>query len=167
MIRNWVNPSMFRVLDAKRGPRTMNLSYRFFYRVEPSASALWLQVCFSWCRCVDAFVRDWSGKDNWISFPVGLVPVAQDIFECDLAYYVVCLMWHILCLIWHIVVVFVSLIWHIFQPDMAYLCAWCGLFLSVIRCVSSHFGVGSFWACNTTFSILLCADMLLSASLLH
>ena len=41
--------------------------------------------------------------------------------ECDLAYYVVCLMWHILCLISHIVVVFVSLIWHIFQPDLAYL----------------------------------------------
>ena len=33
----------------------------------------------------DAFVRDWSGKDNWIFFPVCLVVVAR--FEPDLALY--------------------------------------------------------------------------------
>lgn len=139
MIRNWswVNPSVFRVLDAKRGPRTMNLSYRFYYRAEPSASAFWLQVC---CRCVDAFLRDWSGKDKWISFPVGLVEVVQDIFG----------VWFgILCCVPY-VAYFVSDLAYcscVCEPDLAYFSSWFGFFSSLIWLIFERDSVcfKSFW----------------------
>ena len=70
-----VNPYVFRVVEAKWGPRT-NLNrftsyYRAFSFCVLTPSLLLLVVGVS-----DAFVRDWSGKDNWIFFPLGLVVVA-------------------------------------------------------------------------------------------
>ena len=70
-----VNPYLFRVVEAKWGPRT-NLNrftsyYRAFSFCVLTPSLLLLVVGVS-----DAFVRDWSGKDNWIFFPVCLVVVA-------------------------------------------------------------------------------------------
>ena len=72
-----VNPYVFLVVEAKWGPRTNLNRFTSYYRVfsfrvlTPTGSLLLLVVGVS-----DAFVRDWSGKDNWIFFPVCLVVVA-------------------------------------------------------------------------------------------
>ena len=79
-----VNPYVFRVVEAKWGPRTNLNRFTSYYRAFSfrvlTPSLLLLVVGVS-----DAFVRDWSGKDNWIFFPVCLVVVAW--FEPDLALY--------------------------------------------------------------------------------
>ena len=70
-----VNPYVFRVVEAKWGPRTNLNRFTSYYRAFSfrvlTPSLLLLVVGVS-----DAFVRDWSGKDNWIYFPVCLVVVA-------------------------------------------------------------------------------------------
>ena len=70
-----VNPYVFRVVEAKWGPRTKLNRFTSYYRAFSfrvlTPSLLLLVVGVS-----DAFVRDWSGKDNWIFFPVCLVVVA-------------------------------------------------------------------------------------------
>ena len=70
-----VNPYVFRVVEAKWGPRTNLNRFTSYYRAFSfrvlTPSLLLLVVGVS-----DAFVRDWSGKDNWIFFPVCLVVVA-------------------------------------------------------------------------------------------
>ena len=70
-----VNPYVFRVVEAKWGPRTNLNRFTSYYRALSfcvlTPSLLLLVVGVS-----DAFVRDWSGKDNWIFFPVCLVVVA-------------------------------------------------------------------------------------------
>ena len=77
-----VNPYVFRVVEAKWGPRTGLNRFTSYYRAFSfrvlTPSLLLLVVVLS-----DAFFRDWSGKDNWIFFPVCLVVVAG--FEPDLA----------------------------------------------------------------------------------
>ena len=180
-----VNPYVFRVVEAKWGPRTNLNRFTSYYRALSfrflTPSLLLLVVGVS-----DAFVRDWSGKDNWIFFPVCLVVAAW--FEPDLAMYA--RFGALICaacepdlayfLAWFGIIV--SLIWRICEPDLAHLWACLGLscesdlayqwacfslFLSLIGHVSSHFGVGSFWAYNIIFSILLCANILLSASLVQ
>ena len=75
----------------------------------------------------------------------------------------------ILSLIWHICELDLAHLWACFglscESDLGYQWACFSLFLSLTGHVSSHSGVGSFWACNLIFSILLCANILLSASL--
>ena len=96
-----VNPYVFRVVEAKWGPRTNLNRFTSYYRAFSfrvlTPSLLLLVVGVS-----DAFVRDWSGKDNWIFFPVCLVVVAW--FKPDLALYA----------LFGTVVRHVSLIWLIF-----------------------------------------------------
>ena len=58
------NPSVFRVVEAKWGPRTNLNRSTSYYR------ALSFRVLTPSCRCV-AFVRDRSGKDNWIFLSSG------------------------------------------------------------------------------------------------
>ena len=73
MIRQLI--PVFRVVEAKWGPRTNLNRFTSYYRAFSfrvlTPSLLLLVVGVS-----DAFVRDWSGKDNWIFFPVCLVVVA-------------------------------------------------------------------------------------------
>ena len=146
-----VNPYVFRVVEAKWGPRTNLNRFTSYYRALSfcvlTPSLLLLVVGVS-----DAFVRDWSGKDNWIFFPVCLVVVAWFGLVCpvwhicaacepDLAYF---LAWFgiILSLIWHIcepaLAWVVSLIWHISEPALAYFWAWLGMFQVIL--VSARFG---------------------------
>ena len=65
-----VNPYVFRVVEAKWGPRTNLNRFTSYYRALSfrvlTPSLLLLVVGVS-----DAFVRDWSGKDNWIFFSSG------------------------------------------------------------------------------------------------
>ena len=65
-----VNPYVFRVVEAKWGPRTNLNRFTSYYRAFSfrvlTPSLLLLVVGVS-----DAFVRDWSGKDNWIFFSSG------------------------------------------------------------------------------------------------
>ena len=64
------NPSVFRVVEAKWGPRTNLNRFTSYYRalsfhvLTPSLLLLVLGVS-------NAFVRDWSGKDNWIFLSSG------------------------------------------------------------------------------------------------
>ena len=64
------NPSVFRVVEAKWGPRTNLNRFTSYYRALSfrflTPSLLLLVVGVS-----DAFVRDWSGKDNWIFLSSG------------------------------------------------------------------------------------------------
>ena len=58
------NPSVFRVVEAKWGPRTNLNRFTSYYRalsfrvLTPSLLLMVVDVS-------DAFVRDWSGKDDW------------------------------------------------------------------------------------------------------
>ena len=64
------NPSVFRVVEAKWGPRTNLNRFTSYYRALSfrvlTPSLLLLVVGVS-----DAFVLDWSGKDKWIFLSSG------------------------------------------------------------------------------------------------
>ena len=99
-----VNPYVFRVVEAKWGPRTNLNRFTSYYRALSfrvlTRSLLLLVIR---CRCVRCLCPRLSGKDNWIFFPVGLLVVAW--FELDLVY---------LCARFGTFVRHVSLIWLIF-----------------------------------------------------
>ena len=64
------NPPVFRVVEAKWSPRTNLNRFTSYYRALSfrflTPSLLLLVVGVS-----DAFVRNWSGKDNWIFLSSG------------------------------------------------------------------------------------------------
>ena len=101
----------------------------------------------------DAFVRDWSGKDNWIFLSSGSHSVSLIWYICvsGLAYLYgmwawfglfFSLIWHNLepglAYLWACFSSFVSLIWHICEPALAYFWAWFGMFQVIF--VSARFG---------------------------
>ena len=65
-----VNASMFRLVDAKWCPHTIDLFASYY-----NAQLLCFNSKFAspGCTCVDAPVQDWSGENKWLSPPVGLV----------------------------------------------------------------------------------------------
>ena len=75
------NPSVFRVTEAKWGPLTNLDRFTSYYRALSfrvlTPSLLLLVVGVS-----DAFVRDWSGKDNWIFLSSGSRSVSLIWYIC-------------------------------------------------------------------------------------
>ena len=75
------NPSVFQVVEAKWGPRTNLNRFTSYYRALSfrvlTPSLLLLVVGVS-----DAFVRDWSGKDNWIFLSSGSRSVSLIWYIC-------------------------------------------------------------------------------------
>ena len=69
-----VNPYVFRVVEAKWGPRTNLNRFTSYYRV--------LSFRVLTPSLPDAFVRDWSGKDNWIFLSSGSRSVSLIWYIC-------------------------------------------------------------------------------------
>ena len=65
-----VHPSVFRLVDAKWGPHGID-GFASYY----NAQLLRFNSRFASpdCSGVDALVQDWSGENNWVCPPVGLV----------------------------------------------------------------------------------------------
>ena len=64
------NPSVFRVIEAKWGPRTNLNRFTSYYRAL-SFRVLTPTLLFLVVGVFDAFVQDSSGKDNWIFLSSG------------------------------------------------------------------------------------------------
>ena len=64
-----VNPSVFRLVDARWGPHTIDRFTSYYNAQLPRFNSKFA----SGCSGVDALVQDWSGENNWVCPPVGLV----------------------------------------------------------------------------------------------
>ena len=64
------NPSVFRIVEAKWGPRTNRNRFTFYYRAL-SFRVLTLSLLFLVVGVSATFVRDWSGKDKLIFLSSG------------------------------------------------------------------------------------------------
>ena len=65
-----VNPSVFRLVDAKWGAHTIDC-FAFYYNAQlPRFNSKFVSPG---CSGVDALVQDWSRENNWVCPPVGLV----------------------------------------------------------------------------------------------
>ena len=65
-----VNPSVFRLVDAKWGPHTID---RFASYYNAQLQRFNSKFASPSCSGVDALVQDWSRENNWVCPPVGLV----------------------------------------------------------------------------------------------
>ena len=65
-----VNPSVFRLPEAKWGPHAIDRFASYYNAQLPRFNSKFFSAC---CPGVDAFVRDWSGESNWVCPPVGFV----------------------------------------------------------------------------------------------
>ena len=68
---NWcVNPSVFRLLDAKWGSQTFDRFATYYNAQLPRFN---LKFASPGCSEVDALAQDWSSENNWICPPVSLI----------------------------------------------------------------------------------------------
>ena len=65
-----VNPSMFRLLDAKWGPHTIDHFASYYNAQLPRFNS---KFASPGCSSVNALVQDWSKENNWVCPPVGFV----------------------------------------------------------------------------------------------
>ena len=65
-----VNPSVFRLVDAKWGPHTLDSLASYYNAHLPRFNSKFASSGYS---SVDALVQDWSRENNWVWPPVGLV----------------------------------------------------------------------------------------------
>ena len=65
-----VNPSVFRLVDAKWGPHTIDRFASYYNAHLPRFNS---KFASPGCSGVDALVQDWSRENNWVCPPVGLV----------------------------------------------------------------------------------------------
>ena len=65
-----VNPSVFRLLDAKWGPHILD---RFATYYNAQLSRFNSKFASPGCSRVDAMAQDWSAENNWICPPVSLI----------------------------------------------------------------------------------------------
>ena len=65
-----VNPSVFRLVDAKWGPHATDRFASYYNSQLPRSNS---KFASPFCRGVDTLVQDWSGENNWVCPPVGLV----------------------------------------------------------------------------------------------
>ncbi|XP_068713014.1 uncharacterized protein [Montipora foliosa] len=65
-----VNPSVFRLVDAKWGPHAIDRFASYYKAQLPRFNS---KFASPGCSGVDALVQDWSGENNWVCPPVGLV----------------------------------------------------------------------------------------------
>ena len=65
-----VNPSVFRLVDAKWGPHAIDRFASYYNAQLPRFNS---KFASPGCSGVDALVQDWSGENNWVCPPVGLV----------------------------------------------------------------------------------------------
>ena len=65
-----VNPSVFRLLDAKWGPHTFD---RFATYCNAQLPRFNSKFASPGCSGVDALAQDWSSENNWICSPVSLI----------------------------------------------------------------------------------------------
>ena len=65
-----VNPSVFRLVDAKWGPHMIDRSASYYNAQLPRFNS---NFASPGCSGVNAVVQDWSGENNWVCPPVGLV----------------------------------------------------------------------------------------------
>ena len=65
-----VNPSVFRLVDAKWGPHTIDRFASYYNAQLPRFNS---KFASPGCSGVDALVQDWNGENNWVCPPVGLI----------------------------------------------------------------------------------------------
>lgn len=65
-----VNPSVFRLVDAKWGPHTIDRFASYYNAQLPRFNS---KFASPGCSGVDALVQDWTGENNWVCPPVGLI----------------------------------------------------------------------------------------------
>ena len=65
-----VNPSVFRVIDAKWGPHIIDQFAAYYNAQLPKFNS---KFACPGCNGVDALAQDWSGENNWICPPIGLI----------------------------------------------------------------------------------------------
>ena len=65
-----VNPSVFRLLDAKWGPHTFDRFATYYNAQLPRFNS---KFASPGCSGVDALAQDWSSENNWICPPVSLI----------------------------------------------------------------------------------------------
>ena len=65
-----VNPSVFRLLDAKWGPHTFDRFATYYNAQLPRFNS---KFASPGCSGVDALAQDWSAENNWICPPVSLI----------------------------------------------------------------------------------------------
>ena len=65
-----VNPSVFRLLDAKWGPHTFDRFATYYNAQLPRFNSKFASLG---CSGVDALAQDWSSENNWICPPVSLI----------------------------------------------------------------------------------------------
>ena len=65
-----VNPSVFRLLDAKWGPHTFDRFAAYYNAQLPRFNS---KFASPGCSGVDALAQDWSAENNWICPPVSLI----------------------------------------------------------------------------------------------
>ena len=65
-----VNPSVFRLVDAKWGSHTIDRFASYYNAQLPRFTS---KFASPGCSGVDALVQDWSRENNWVCSPVGLV----------------------------------------------------------------------------------------------
>ena len=76
-----VNPSVFRVIDAKWGRHTIDQFAAYYNAQLPKFNS---KFACPGCNGVDALAQDWSGENNWICPPIGLiVPSIRKLKSCS------------------------------------------------------------------------------------
>ena len=76
-----INPSVFRVIDAKWGPHTIDRFASYYNSQLPRFNT---KFASPGSIGVDAFVQDWSGENNWICPPISdIVPAIRHLLSCS------------------------------------------------------------------------------------
>ena len=76
-----LNPSVFRLVDAKWGPHAIDRFASYYNAQLPSFNS---KFASPGCSGVDALVQDWSRENNWVCPPGGLVVDAvRDFTACS------------------------------------------------------------------------------------
>ena len=76
-----VNPSVFRVIDAKWGPHTID---RFALHYNAQVPRFISKFASPGCSGVDALAQDWLDEKNWVCSPVSaIVPSVRALSSCS------------------------------------------------------------------------------------
>ena len=76
-----VNPSVFRVIDAKWGPHTID---RFASHYNAQVPRFISKFASPGCSGVDALAQDWLDEKNWVCSPVSaIVPSVRALSSCS------------------------------------------------------------------------------------
>ena len=76
-----INPSVFRLVDAKWGPHTIDRFSSYYNAQLPRFNS---KFASPGCSGVDALAQDWRHENNWVCPPVGaIVPSVRALSSCS------------------------------------------------------------------------------------